>query len=175
MAKVKILAAKELRRRFGRFSALEQRRVIEEEEEARREEAALNAADGHGDDKIVDGALQRTSSEPSPPHKGRDWAREITAGVHAVPSMTHLHVHILSRDRHSECMKHRKHYNSFATGFMVPLEDFPLAKDDRRRWPGREGFLEEELRCWRCGRGFGRRFVGLKGHLEEEFEGWKRM
>lgn len=72
-------------------------------------------------------------------------------------------------------MRHRKHYNSFATPFLVPVEDFPLAEGDERRRPGRGGFLERDLVCWRCGRGFGRGFKGLKEHLEEEFEGWKRV
>lgn len=48
------------------------------------------------------------------------------AGVHSHPSMNHLHVHVLSVDRRSERMKHRKHYNSFATGFFVGVEEFPL-------------------------------------------------
>lgn len=89
--------------------------------------------------------------------------------------MNHLHVHVLSRDRVSECMRHRKHYNSFATEFLVPMEDFPLAEEDKRRQPGREGYLERDLKCWRCGREFGRRFRELKGHLEEELETWKRL
>ena len=92
-------------------------------------------------------------------------------GVHAHPSMAHLHIHVLSVDRVSECMKHRKHYNSFATPFFVRLEEFPLAEGDR----GRGAYLENELVCWRCGRGFGRGFARLKRHLQEEFEGWKRV
>lgn len=95
-------------------------------------------------------------------------------GIHAHPSMAHLHVHVISRDRVNECMKHRKHYNSFATPFLVPLEDFPLETGDVRRHPGREGYLDQELRCWRCGVGFGNQFKKLKAHLDEEFEEWKR-
>ena len=104
---------------------------------------------------------------------GRDWSEDVIAGVHAHPSMDHLHIHVLSVDRYSECVRHRKHYNSFATPFFVDVDDFPLAPDDRRRHPGREGFLERELRCWRCGVGFGMRFSKLKMHLEEEFVAWR--
>ena len=150
VAKVKTLAAKELRRRFGKFSGKEQAR-----------HAALDDA---ADDAVGDDGVPAR----------RDWESEIVAGVHAVPSMNHLHVHVLSRDRFSECLKHRKHYNSFATGFMVPLEDFPLEADDRRRHPGTEGFLNEDLKCWRCGINFGNKFVKLKQHLAEEFEMWRR-
>lgn len=142
--KVKLLAAAELRRLLGAFSASERKRLE---------------------------AMDR-NEEPLP--EGRDWSREIMVGIHAHPSMAHLHVHVISRDRVNECMKHRKHYNSFATPFLVPLEDFPLETGDVRRHPGREGYLDQELRCWRCGVGFGNQFKKFKAHLDEEFEGWKR-
>lgn len=147
LAPLRKLAAAELRRKYGRYS----------QSEARRNEAL--------------------EADPPPDElpPGRDWEAEITTGVHAHPSMSHLHVHILSRDRVSACMRHKKHYNSFATEFLVPIEDFPLAKDDKRRQPGREGYLDRDLKCWRCGRNFGRKFKELKEHLEEEFESWKRL
>lgn len=145
---LKTLAASELRRRFGKFSAAETARTR---------------------------ALETDDSSPSHVNpEGKDWASCITAGVHAHPSMTHLHIHIISTDRFSECMRHRKHYNSFATDFFVQMEDMPLEQGDVRRHPGREGFLDRELVCKRCGRGFGNKFARLKEHLEEEFEMWKR-
>ncbi|KAI1006204.1 hypothetical protein K3495_g2017 [Podosphaera aphanis] len=104
----------------------------------------------------------------------RDWRREVMAGIHACPSMNHLHVHVLSVDRFSPCLKHRKHFNSFATPFFVPMEDFPLAPDDVRRHPGREGYLARDLKCWRCGQNFGNKFSKLKDHLAREFEEWKK-
>jgi aprataxin len=145
--KAQSLAASELRRRFGSTSAQDQAR-----------EAALSA-------------------DPAPKTlpAGRDWSADIMVGVHAVPSMSHLHIHVLSVDRHSDCVKHRKHYNSFSTPFFVPLGDFPLGDADERRWPGREGYLKRDFTCWRCGRGFGNEFKRLKAHLEEEFEEWKRV
>jgi len=123
-------------------------------------------------------AAREAAMQADPPPEvlpeGRDWEKEVLVGVHAHPSMSHLHVHVLSRDRVSECMRHRKHYNSFATPFLVPLEDMPLAKDDARRHPGREGYLDRDLQCWRCGKNFGRSFAKLKQHLLEEIEDWKR-
>jgi aprataxin len=88
--------------------------------------------------------------------------------------MNHLHVHVMSADRYSECMKHRKHYNSFATPFFVELDAFPLAEDDPRRHPERQGYLNSDLKCWRCGEKFGNKFARLKEHLAVEFELWKR-
>ncbi|KAJ5123293.1 Aprataxin-like protein [Penicillium atrosanguineum] len=145
--KLRKLAAAELRRRYGQDSAQEQAR-----------HAALNA-------------------DPPPDElpDGRDWDKEIMCGIHAVPSMSHLHVHVISVDRHSEKLKHRKHYNSFATPFFVPIEDFPLAPDDERRHPTRQGYLKRDFTCWRCEKQFGNRFTELKKHLEEEFEEWKKL
>ncbi|CAG9943239.1 unnamed protein product [Clonostachys rosea f. rosea IK726] len=90
------------------------------------------------------------------------------------PSMSHLHVHVLSRDMHSPKVKHRKHYNSFNTPFLVDVADFPLGLDDPRRQTKEAGYLHRDLRCWRCGRNFGNRFKQLKDHLEEEFDEWSQ-
>ncbi|PVI02963.1 HIT-like protein [Periconia macrospinosa] len=151
------LAAAELRRQYGSHSA---------------------------SDAPYQSALEDMMSAPStvqpeqqnltelPP--GRDWRSEIQIGVHTHPSMSHMHVHIISREANSPWLKHKKHYLSFHTRFWVGLDEFPLVDEGRRRveevreWPG------WDLVCWKCGRGFGNRFKEFKGHLEEEFEGWKR-
>jgi aprataxin len=144
--KLKSMVASELRRRYGKASAQEQARI-----------AAMNA------DPVPD---------ELPP--GRDWEAQVLAGVHAGPSMSHIHVHVLSVDRYSECMKHAKHYNSFNTPFLVGLEEFPLAQGDKRRGHERGGWLQGDMTCWRCGKNFGRKFKELKRHLDEEFEEWKK-
>jgi aprataxin len=145
-AHLKSLAAKELRRLFGPGSTSDQ--------------PYLSAMDA--------------DPPPATLPSGRDWASEIMVGIHAHPSMNHLHVHVISKDRHSDSLRHRKHYNSFSTPFFVPLDAFPRAEDDVRRHPGREGYLKSDFVCWRCGREFGNRFTRLKEHLDEEFEAWKR-
>lgn len=150
-ARLKDLVAKELQRLLGRHSAAEARRNAVLDGDVEPE------VDGDGNAVLP---------------AGRDWASEVRVGVHAVPSMNHLHVHVMSRDMHSERMKHRKHYNSFTTDFFVPLEDFPLAEDDPRRRQGK--WPERPMVCWRCGRDFGNKFKDLKGHLESEYEEWKR-
>ncbi|EAS28326.2 aprataxin-like protein [Coccidioides immitis RS] len=143
--KLRKTAASELRRRYGKYSV---------SEKARSE--AMDA-------------------DPAPDElpPGRDWEKEIMCGVHAHPSMNHLHVHIISKDRCSPCLKHRKHYNSFSTPFFVPIDDLPLDHHDARRHPGREGYLQQDLKCWRCGSNFGNKFTLLKDHLNQEFETWK--
>ena len=50
------------------------------------------------------------SDAPPPPEElppGRDFAKDIRMGFHAHPSMNHLHLHIISRDMYSPCMKVR--------------------------------------------------------------------
>ena len=145
MKKLRVLAAKELKRRFGNYSAREKAR-----------EAAIEA-----------------DKDESEWPGGRDWEKDIISGIHAGPSMNHLHVHVMSVDRQSECMRHRKHYNSFSTPFLIDVNDFPLKEHDPRLHPGREGYLYRDLVCWRCGKNFGNRFSRLKKHLEEEFQTWK--
>lgn len=139
------LASKELQRLHGQYSALDKPRL----------EALESGLD------II----------PA----GRDWLCELKVGVHAHPSMTHLHVHIISRDMHSDCLKHRKHYNSFNTDFFIPLADYPLAGDDGRRSTSHQNsnLKDVDFKCWRCGRNFGNRFKELKAHLEEEFNAWR--
>jgi len=90
--------------------------------------------------------------------------------------MSNLHVHVISEEMYSPCVKKRAHYNSFKTDFFVHLDEFPLAEDDYRI-PGvgtTKGLLETDLKCWMCGKVFGNKFAELKRHLEEEFERWKR-
>ncbi|KAL4923943.1 DNA 5'-adenosine monophosphate hydrolase [Aspergillus undulatus] len=147
LKKVRKLAASELRRKYGKDSL----REIE------RQEALV--------------------AEPPPEilPAGRDWEQELMCGIHAHPSMNHLHVHIISVDRFSDRLKHRKHYNSFSTPFFIGIDDFPLARDDPRRDPDRQGYLRRDFVCWRCGQDFGNKFAALKTHLEEEFNQWKQL
>jgi aprataxin len=148
--KLKRIVAKELQRRYGKFSALDEPR-----------------------ERVLNGEVDLAEGDAMP--AGRAWEKEVLVGVHAHPSMNHLHIHVLSKDMHSECLKHRKHYNSFMTEFFVPLDAFPLAEDDPRRFPDNEGYLGKDMMCWRCGKSFGNKFARLKEHLTLEFDAWKRQ
>lgn len=141
--KVREIVASELRRRFGHLSVSDRPRI-----------EALEADD---------------PPDVLPP--GRDWTKSVMSGIHANPSMSHLHIHVLSKDMVSEPMKKRNHYLSFTTDFLVGLEHFPLAEDDYRR---AYKHFPEDMVCWRCGQNFGNKMVKLKEHLEMEREGWVR-
>jgi aprataxin len=105
----------------------------------------------------------------------RDFTQEIRMGFHAHPSMNHLHLHIFSRDMYSPALKHRKHYNSFNTDFLLPLDEFPYAEeDDRRSVAYQNANLKQDFVCWRCGKMFGNHFKLLKEHLEQEFLEWRK-
>lgn len=149
-AKLKTLVAKELRRKYAKFS---------------KQDAAREA--------VFNGEVELLEGKPLP--VGRDWEAEVKVGVHAHPSMNHLHIHVISADHYSDSLKYRKHYNSFITPFFVELEAFPLAPDDKRRHPREEGYLKSDMKCWRCGQSFENKFARLKGHLATEFEEWKRL
>lgn len=100
-------------------------------------------------------------------------------GFHAGPSMNHLHLHIISVESWSPCVKHHKHYNSFNTDFFLPLDQFPYAPDDARRTKAYQiTMLQADFVCWRCGKNFGvynskANFERLKKHLDEEFKAWR--
>lgn len=122
----------------------------------------------------VEGAANEVKEVEIPPPR----TYELKVGIHAHPSLTHLHIHLLTPDMVSPSLKHKKHYNSFTTSFFIPLDDFPLAEGDyRRKHPGRdettgEVYLKGDMQCWRCGRNFGSRFSALKEHLLKERTDW---
>lgn len=47
---------------------------------------------------------------------------EFKIGYHAKPSMQRVHLHVISRDFHSPCLKTKKHWNSFNTPFLLSSE-----------------------------------------------------
>lgn len=150
--KLKGIVASELRRKYGAESAQDLQR-----------------------ERILNGEVNLDDDAEMP--EGRDWEKDIMVGIHMHPSMDHLHIHVLSVDRYSSCMKKRKHYNSFATPFFVNLSEFPLSEERQealnRKGQGR-AWLEADLKCWSCGMHFGNKFARLKEHLELEFDQWKR-
>ncbi|RKF54753.1 Aprataxin-like protein [Golovinomyces cichoracearum] len=156
LKKVKEMVVNEIRNRYGIFSL----------KDAQRQNLLREG-------RAVESEIEEDDRRQ--PLTGRNWDAEVISGIHARPSMNHLHIHVLSVDRLSDSLKHRKHYNSFTTNFFIPLEDFPLPSDDVRRFPEREGYLNSELKCWRCGKNFGNKFSNLKKHLSDEFEEWKRV
>jgi aprataxin len=115
--------------------------------------------------------LARTLCPPDQIIPERDWEAEINVGIHSVPSMNHLHIHVISRDMHSLCVRHKKHYNSFNTPFFVKLEEFPLTEEEANA--RKKNWHKGDMICWRCNKNFENKFTVLKQHLENEFEVWK--
>ncbi|EPY25846.1 aprataxin [Angomonas deanei] len=48
--------------------------------------------------------------------------RRFISGFHSLPSLPMLHMHLLTLDLDSPCLKNKKHYNSFATFFFLSSE-----------------------------------------------------
>eukprot|EP01041_Mallomonas_annulata_P007600 gene7600-15573_t len=46
----------------------------------------------------------------------------VLLGYHAIPSLLPLHLHIISNDMDSVCMKTKSHWNSFTTDFLIPID-----------------------------------------------------
>lgn len=56
---------------------------------------------------------------------------KIKVGVHSIPSLRNLHIHIITNDFHLPRMKNRKHYNSFNTKFFVEFDELDPAYNER--------------------------------------------
>ncbi|KAF7305119.1 HIT domain-containing protein [Mycena kentingensis (nom. inval.)] len=112
-------------------------------------------------------------------HYGFKWP--ILTGFHAVPSMAHLHLHVISDDFISDRLKVKKHYNSFhpTLGFFLPISDvlswFDTDSDsyfssmtslDPKSY---DPLLKEDLICWRCDTRC-KNMPALKSHLQEEWD-----
>ena len=79
----------------------------------------------------------------------------LRQGFHAVPSMTQLHLHIISDDFDSPCLKKKKHYLSFTDQeFFIPIQTLQMriklsgsVKLDKHTY---EQKLKGEIACHRC-------------------------
>ena len=98
----------------------------------------------------------------------------IQVGVHMVPSMNNMHIHVITRDFNSSRLKNKKHYNTFNTDFFVPWERLPLPisdiEDSNPRDIETRYLKQQDLLCCYCGRNLGNKFTELKKHLKVEFD-----
>ena len=89
-------------------------------------------------------------------------------GFHAVPSMRQLHLHVISADMSSDCLKNKKHWNSFTTDFFVPPERWAdkLEADGRLQIDERfeEAKLKRDMVCHLSGVAL-RNMPALKQHV----------
>lgn len=78
----------------------------------------------------------------------------VNIGVHAVPSMSQIHIHVISDDFDSPSLKNKKHWNSFQPPFFIPVPSIldTLRKGEKISFnkDHYDKYLEQPLRCHRC-------------------------
>ncbi|CAD7695426.1 unnamed protein product [Ostreobium quekettii] len=111
-------------------------------------------------------AEQRLSAVKSP--DGEIALERFRMGFHTLPSLCQLHLHVISDDFDSVCLKHKKHWNSFTTPFFKPLAEVVARLEEGGEvavnQEEAEGYLKWDLRCHRCQRGMGK-IPQLKEHI----------
>ncbi|XP_025079429.1 aprataxin-like isoform X2 [Pomacea canaliculata] len=89
-------------------------------------------------------------------------------GYHAIPSMSHLHMHVISQDLDSPCLKTKKHWNSFTTDYFIDSKKIihQLEKTGKIEVNEQETkeFLKADLRCHVCRKEF-TTIPALKSHI----------
>ncbi|XP_077004080.1 aprataxin isoform X7 [Tamandua tetradactyla] len=74
-------------------------------------------------------------------------------GYHAIPSMSHVHLHVISQDFDSPCLKNKKHWNSFNTEYFLESQAVIEMVKESGRVTIRDGtseLLKLPLRCHEC-------------------------
>ncbi|XP_051558666.1 aprataxin isoform X2 [Myxocyprinus asiaticus] len=74
-------------------------------------------------------------------------------GYHAIPSMSHVHLHVISQEFDSPCLKNKKHWNSFTTDYFIESEDVVAMLELHGKVTVKEGMselLKLPLRCHVC-------------------------
>lgn len=92
-------------------------------------------------------------------------------GYHAIPSMSHVHLHVISQDFDSPCLKNKKHWNSFTTDYFINSKDVLQMLESDGQVSVKEGtseLLKLPLRCHICHREL-QTIPALKEHLKTHF------
>jgi aprataxin len=92
-------------------------------------------------------------------HVPAEFKSKMQLGFHSIQSMAPLHMHIISTDFVSDCLKHKKHWNSFTSAYFVHLDalinegEYNFAKDEfnLNKPSVLKGYLEANLKCNVCG------------------------
>ncbi|GAA5819978.1 hypothetical protein JCM11251_005433 [Rhodosporidiobolus azoricus] len=109
--------------------------------------------------------------------KEEGWVWDVQVGFHAVESMKHVHLHVISTDLISPKLKNKKHYNSFhpKLGFFLHLDEVLEGVEDGSfsLQPPKvyDSLLKDELVSLYTGDVYPN-IPKLKTHLEEE---WKKI
>ncbi|MPC23927.1 aprataxin-like [Portunus trituberculatus] len=80
---------------------------------------------------------------------------EFRYGYHAIPSMSQLHLHMISQDFDSPCLKTKRHWNSFNTKYFLDSADVIRCLEERgmvvTMTPiAGEKLLDLPLKCHKC-------------------------
>ncbi|XP_075060729.1 aprataxin [Mixophyes fleayi] len=96
---------------------------------------------------------------------------QFRLGYHAIPSMSHVHLHVISQDFDSPCLKNKKHWNSFTTDYFLDSEDVIDMIKLRGKVTVKDGvseLLKSSLQCNVC-RLPQATIPQLKGHLKKHW------
>ncbi|XP_043572262.1 aprataxin [Chiloscyllium plagiosum] len=63
-------------------------------------------------------------------------------GYHAIPSMSQIHLHVISQDFDSPCLKTKKHWNSFNTDYFLESEDVMKTVEQNGKVTVKDGIAE---------------------------------
>lgn len=100
---------------------------------------------------------------------------KVLCGFHSIQSMQPLHMHIISTDFQSDCLKNKKHWNSFNTKYFINLDDLIECLKNEKDYFKNDFFnlnnknvlasyLNCELKCNICG-ALQKNMPSLKRHL----------
>ena len=74
-------------------------------------------------------------------------------GFHAIPSMAQVHMHVISQDFDSPCLKTKRHWNSFNTEYFIShskvLEQLEQHGNFKKEEDKKE-LLSKDLQCNQC-------------------------
>ncbi|KAM9818540.1 aprataxin [Syngnathus typhle] len=96
---------------------------------------------------------------------------DFRCGYHAIPSMSHVHLHVISQDFDSPCLKNKKHWNSFTTAYFIESQDVIHMLETDGKVTVKEGtseLLKLPLRCHKCRKELAT-IPALKQHLRSHF------
>ncbi|GAA5916658.1 DNA 5'-adenosine monophosphate hydrolase [Sporobolomyces salmoneus] len=112
--------------------------------------------------------------------KEHGFVWNVNIGFHAVESMKHVHLHVISSDMISDRLKNKKHWNSFhpELGFFLHLSDVIAGVESKtfalKSTPQYESILKQDLKSIYPPYKTFKNLPELKKHLIEEFEKQKK-
>jgi len=91
-------------------------------------DAKSHARPPHPPPDSICGDVERRGGEGGQEKKSKDISSSMRGvwrvGYHTIPSLKLLHLHVISTDFHSPCLKNRKHWQSFTTPFFIDSPPF---------------------------------------------------